>query len=75
MAQDKYISLKENNPHQAQHLNQQKISHFTLRKKILVKENKGILLNGLVYRLPTRMRFSDSCPQGLGDFTHGGRGW
>ena len=32
-------------------------------------------MNGLVLRNPTRMGFSDSCPLGLGGFTHGGRGW
>ena len=46
-----------------------------LWKKILVKANEGVSLNGLVLRMPTKIGFSDSCPQGLGGLTHGGRGW
>ena len=71
----KLKSLKENNFHQPQRLSNNKKSDFILWQKILVKANEGVSLNGLVLHLPIRMGFSDSCPQGLGGFTHRGRGW
>ena len=37
--------------------------------------NESASLNGLVLRLPTQIGFLNSCPLGLGSFTHGGRGW
>ena len=40
---------------------------------LLEQAHKGISINGLVLRNPTRMGFSDSCPLGLGGFTNGGR--
>ena len=70
----KLKSLKENNPHRLQPLSNNEIKDFILWQKILVKANKGTLLNGLVLRKPTRIGFSDSCPLGLGGFTHGCRG-
>ena len=67
--------LKKINPHQAQCLNRQEICDFVLWKKILAKAHEGVSLNGLTFRMPTRIGFSDSCPLGLGGLTHGGRGW
>ena len=40
-----------------------------------MKAHEGFSLNGLIFRMPTRIGFSDSCPLGLGGLTHGGRGW
>ena len=37
--------------------------------------HENISMNGIILQNPTRMGFSDSCPLGLGGFTHGGRGW
>ena len=71
----KLKSLKENNPHHSQLLSNNEVRDFILWQKILVKTNEGISLNGLILRQPTRIGFSNSCPQGLGGFTHGGRGW
>ena len=71
----KLKSLKENNPHRLQPLSNNEIKDFILWQKILVKANEGISSNGLVLRKPTCIGFSDSCPLGLGGFTHGGRGW
>ena len=68
-------SLKENNPHRSQLLSNNEVRDFILWQKILAKANEEVSLNGLVLRQPTRIGFSDSCPQGLGGFTHGGRGW
>ena len=68
-------SLKKTNPYQAQRLNKQELLDFELWLKIFAKAREGVSFNGLVYRKPTRMGFSDSCPFGLGGFTHGGRGW
>ena len=71
----KLKSLKKNNPHHSQLLSENEVSDLELWKKILEKAHAGVSLNGLVFRLPTRTGFTDSCPQGLGGFTHGGRGW
>ena len=68
-------SLNKNNPYQAQRLSKQEELDFKLWLKILAKANQGISLNGLVYRKPTQLGFSDSCPFGMGGFTHSGRGW
>ena len=43
--------------------------------RLLEQAHQGNSINGLVLQNPTRMGFSDSCPLGLGGFTHGGRGW
>ena len=56
-------------------LGREEIKDFKLWKKLLSQARTGISLNGLVFRNPTRLCFSDSCPQGLGGYTHGGRGW
>ena len=68
-------SLKKANPYQAQRLSKQEELDFKLWLKILAEADQGVSLNGLVYRKPTRLGFSDSCPFGKGGFTHGGRGW
>ena len=46
-----------------------------LWKDFLKQAHEGISLNGLTLRKPTRWGFSDSCPYGLGGFTHSGTAW
>ena len=42
---------------------------------ILEKAHKGVSVNGFVLFLPTKIKFSDYCSQGLCGLIHGGRGW
>ena len=67
-------SFKKSNPYQAQRLSKQEELDFRLWLKILVRANQGVSLNGWTYRKPTQLGFSDSCPFGMGGFTHVGRG-
>lgn len=56
-------------------LHHEEIEDLELWMSLLHQTHVGISLNGLVLRTPTRIGFSESCPQGLGVYTHGGRGW
>ena len=42
---------------------------------MLKKINKGIYMNMVVYRKPTHAYRSDSCPMGLGGYSHTGFAW
>ena len=55
--------------------NREEKADLELWDKLLLQARNGISLNGLTLRNPTRLGFSDSCPRGLGGYTHGGRGW
>ena len=57
------------------HLSKEELADLTLWKELLHQAHKGISLNGLTLRRPTQLGFSDSCPYGLGGFTHFGRAW
>ena len=46
-----------------------------LWESFLTSANKGISINLLVIRNPTRMAWSDSCPFGLGGYTLAGTAW
>jgi len=46
-----------------------------LMLKFLVKAKQGVDLNLIAYLLPTHVYRSDSCPMGLGDYTHLGWAW
>ena len=41
----------------------------------LKRAHKGLSLNGLVFRNPTKIIISDSCPYGMGGMTSNGRSW
>ena len=56
-------------------ISKEEIEDVKLWDTLLDQAYKGISLNGLVLRNPTHMGFSDLCPLGLGEFTHGGQGW
>ena len=56
-------------------LNKEEIADLILWKHFIDRAKEGISLNGLTVRKPTRFCFSDSCPLGLGGFTHNGRAW
>ena len=67
--------MKEKNTEHPLRLSKEEIEDVMLWDTLLEQAHKGISMNGLVLRNPTRMGFSDSCPLGLEGFTHGGRGW
>ena len=46
-----------------------------LMLKFLVKAKQGVDLNLIAYLLPTHVYRSDSCPMGLGGYTHLGWAW
>ena len=50
-------------------------SDLELWESFLTTANKGISINLLVIRNPTRMAWSDSCPFGLGGYTLAGTAW
>ena len=56
-------------------LSLREIEDLKLWDALLDQAHDGISLNGLTLRNPTRLGFSDSCPQGLGGYTHAGRAW
>ena len=56
-------------------LSREELADLELWKDFLRQAHEGISLNGLTLRKPTRWGFSDSCPYGLGGFTHQGRAW
>ena len=60
---------------QGYQLNNKETEDFKLWNSLLKQAHEGISLNGLTLRNPTRWGFSDSCPQGLGGYTHNGRAW
>ena len=67
--------MKEKNTKHLLQLSKEEIEDVMLWDTLLEQAHKGISMNGLVLINPTHMGFSDSCPLGLGGFTHGGRGW
>lgn len=56
-------------------LDRYEIGDLKVYDALIDKAHEGISLNGLTLRYPTRIAFSDSCPRGLGGYTHGGRAW
>ena len=56
-------------------LSDEELADLVLWKDFLKQAHEGISLNGLTLRKPTRWGFSDSCPYGLGGFTHSGTAW
>ena len=51
------------------------IKDLELMLYFLEKANKGIDLNMLAYRKPTHIYRSDSCPAGMGGYSHKGFAW
>ena len=56
-------------------LSDEELSDVKLWMHLLQQARQGISLNGIVFRHPTRLTLSDSCPLGLGGFTSEGRAW
>ena len=56
-------------------VNDKCIKDLELMLYFLEKANKGIDLNMLAYRKPTHIYRSDSCPAGLGGYSHEGFAW
>ena len=56
-------------------LNEHEISDLRLWVEFLDQARKGISINILTVRTPTRMAWSDSCPFGLGGYSLQGRAW
>ena len=69
-----YLNEEKNTEHPLQ-LSKEEIEDAVLWDELLEQAHQGISMNRLVLQNPTRMGFSDSCPLGLGGFTHDGRGW
>ena len=51
------------------------MNDLELMRFFLTKAHKGISLNQTVYRRPTHVYRSDSCPAGLGGYSHEGYAW
>jgi hypothetical protein len=60
---------------QTMRLNGQEIEDLKLWVEFLDLARKGISINILTVRTPTRMAWSDSCPFGLGGYSLQGRAW
>lgn len=75
--QDKLQLMKKRNlpAQQGYRLNNKETEDFKLWKSLLKQTHESILLNRLTLRNPTRWGFSDSCPQGLGGYTHNCQAW
>ena len=71
---DRLTFMKEKNIERPLQLSKEEIEDTLLWEELLEQAHQDISMNGLVLRNPTRMEFSDSCPLGLGGFTHGSRG-
>jgi len=56
-------------------LHQEEVNDLVLWKEFLTRANKGISMNLITIRNPTRIAWSDSCPFGLGGYTLRGRAW
>ena len=56
-------------------LNEHEIADLKLWLEFLDLARKGISINILTVRTPTRMAWSDSCPFGLGGYSLHGRAW
>ena len=56
-------------------LSEEEIKDLNLWEELLDLANRGISINLLVVRTPTRIAWSDSCPYGLGGYTLGGFAW
>ena len=56
-------------------INQVCLEDLELMLFFLEKAHKGISLNQIVYRRPTHVYRSDSCPSGLGGYSHEGWAW
>ena len=56
--------------------NERELEDIRLWKKMLSRANQGVSFNLIVYRAPTKLHLSDSCPHGLGGFSVlTGRAW
>ena len=53
----------------------EEIADLRLWEKFLDSAHKGLSINLLVVRTPTRIAWSDSCPFGLGGYTLSGTAW
>ena len=49
--------------------NERELEDIRLWKKMMSRANQGISFNLIVYRAPTKLYLSDSCPYGLGGFS------
>jgi hypothetical protein len=56
-------------------LNSEELADLRLWLHFLASAHRGISFNQMTIRQPTRLGFSDSCPFGLGGFSHTGRAW
>ena len=56
-------------------LTEDEVKDLELWRKFLDMANSGISINILVFRTPTRIVWSDSCPFGLGGYTLSGSAW
>ena len=63
------------NRRQRLRLTEEEKSDLELWESFLTIANRGISINLLVIRNPTRMAWSDSCPFGIGGYTLSGTAW
>jgi hypothetical protein len=56
-------------------LNHEELEDLRLWLHFLASAHRGISFNQMTIRKPSRLGFSDSCPFGLGGFSHTGRAW
>jgi hypothetical protein len=56
-------------------LSRNKLKDLALWRRFLSMAHKGLSVNRLTIRQPTRIAFSDTCPFGFGGYNLNGRGW
>jgi hypothetical protein len=56
-------------------INGEQFEDLKLMLNFLKMANKGISLNSITFRRPTHVYRSDSCPAGLGGYSHEGFAW
>ena len=57
------------------HINHMTTSDVHLMLYLIKKIHKGINMNQIAFRKPTHVYRSDSCPAGLGGYSHEGFAW
>ena len=72
---NKCLSTNRRNHNQSIRFSDEELRDLKLWDKFLDLANKGLSINVLVVRTPTRLAWSDSCPYGLGGYTLTGFAW
>ena len=66
---------RANSPKHVLQLSNEELADLVLWQTFLAQAHRGISINNLTIRTPTKVGWSDSCPLGLGGFTCTGRAW